>query len=78
MFTRLGRLSLASLILGIAGIAFGLGALTTSYDGPRIEEYTSTVLNHDAQELRTHTCLVWWQAATPEGHGQMLSCERLK
>lgn len=77
MFTRLGKLSLASLILGIAGIAFGLGALTTSYDGPRLEEYTTNTFNHDAQEVRKHTCLVWWQTSTPESHGQILSCERL-
>ena len=78
MFTRLGKLSLASLILGIAGIAFGLGALTMSYTGPRIEEYTATNFNHDAQELRTHTCLVWWQDATPESHGRILACERIE
>jgi len=86
MFTRIGSLaiSIAAVIAGIiAGVA--IGVLISAPAGPRIEEYTITNFNHDAQELRTHTCLVWWQEAQamnpsfdPSGDGKILACERLK
>ena len=84
MLKQIGRI--IAIQLGIAtaiGIAIGIGiGILISRGSPSaahgiIEEHTASNFNHDAQEFRTTTCLVWWQSATPEGNGKILSCERI-
>ena len=84
MVKQIGRI--IAIQLGIAvgiGIVLGIIIGVLVYDGApvsaygSIEEHTATNYNHDAQEFRTTTCLVWWQSATPEGNGKILSCERI-
>jgi hypothetical protein len=78
LFRILANLAPAALLAAAiitAGIIVGIGIAQEV--GPRIEEYTHTQFNHEAQELQTLTCLVWWQEATPEGYGKILSCERI-
>jgi len=85
MFKQIG--STIAIQLGIAiglGIVLGIIIGILVYDGTPasdygiLEEHTATTYNHATQEFKTQTCLVWWQSATPEGYGKILSCERIE